>query len=121
MISNKTKNFKELIVWQRAHEFVLNIYDLTSNFPKEEIYGLIPQFRRAAISIAANIAEGYKKRSKKDKLRFLNIAEGSLEECQYYLVLSKDLKYGFNKEISIQLNEIGKMLTKYSKVIKTDV
>lgn len=80
-----TKRFNELIVWQKAHQFVLNIYAMSSKFPKEEIYGLTSQFRRAAISIAANIAEGYAKKGKADKLRFFNIAQGSLEEYRYYL------------------------------------
>jgi four helix bundle protein len=88
-----TKSFMELIVWQKAHQFVLAVYKMTKLFPKEEVYGLTSQFRRAAISIAANIAEGYFKRGKLDKVRFLNIAEGSLEECKYYLVLCKDLNY----------------------------
>lgn len=107
-------------MWQRAHELVLTIYSLTSEFPKEEIYGLTSQFRKAAISIAANIAEGYKKRGKQDKLRFLNIAKGSLEECRYYLILSKDLNYGFSEKISTQLKEVSKMLSGYSLAIKKD-
>jgi four helix bundle protein len=67
---------------------------MTRFFPKSEIYGLSSQFRRAAISIAANIAEGFRKRSKQDNARFLNIAQGSTEECRYYLILTKDLEYG---------------------------
>ncbi|WP_416212204.1 four helix bundle protein [Nostoc sp. DedSLP03] len=70
------------------------VYQFTGQFPKSEIYGLTSQFRRAAISIAANIAEGFKKKGAADKVRFLNIAQGSLEECRYYLILSKDLDYG---------------------------
>jgi four helix bundle protein len=90
-----------LIVWQKAHQFVLLVYQFTGQFPKSEIYGLTSQFRRAAISIAANIAvrrasrrEGFKKKGATDKVRFMNIAQGSLEECRYYLILSKDLDYG---------------------------
>lgn len=92
------KSFKDLIVWQKAHEFVLGVYKLTDTFPKSEIYCLTSQFRRAAISIAANIAEGFKKFGKQDKIRFLNIAQGSAEECKYYLILAKDLGYGFSNE-----------------------
>ncbi|BCL34187.1 four helix bundle protein [Nostoc sp. MS1] len=88
------KTFQDLIVWQKAHQFVLFVYQFTGQFPKSEIYGLVSQFRRAAISIAANIAEGFKKKGAADKVRFLNIAQGSLEECRYYLILSKDLDYG---------------------------
>ena len=75
------KNFEDLIVWQKAHKFVLMVYKYTSNFPNSEIYGLTSQFRRAAISIPANIAEGFKKKGKADKAHFLNIAQGSLGEC----------------------------------------
>jgi four helix bundle protein len=75
------KTFEDLLVWQKAHLFVLAVYRLSGTFPKYEIYGLSLQFRRAAVSIAANIAEGFRKRSKADKIRFLNIAQGSVEEC----------------------------------------
>lgn len=71
-----TKSFKEIEAWQLAHQFVLQVYDLTNNFPKEEIFGLTSQFKRAAVSIAANICEGYKKIGKKDKVRFYNIPRG---------------------------------------------
>jgi len=114
----KSKSFEELLVWQKAHEFVLSIYKTTENFPKSEIYGLTSQFRRAAVSIAANIAEGYKKKDYRNKINFLNIAHSSLEECRYYLILSKDLNYNYN-EINIPLiNEISKLLTAYSKAIQ---
>lgn len=95
----KSKTFKELIVWQKAHQFVLAVYKMTKSFPKEELFGLTSQFRRATVSVAANISEGYKKRGKADKARFLNISEGSLEECKYYLILAEDLGYAkTNKE-----------------------
>ena len=84
------KSFQELIVWQKAHAFVLRVYAATRRFPKEELYGLSSQFRRAAVSIPANIAEGFRKRSKQDKARFLNISEGPLEECRYYLILGHE-------------------------------
>ena len=109
-----TQKFQELIVWQKAHQFVLGVYIYTKSFPKEEIYSLTSQFKRAAISIAANIAEGYKKKGKADKARFMNIAQGSLEECQYYLLLSKDLGYGENIELVGLLNEVSKMLKSYA-------
>ena len=88
-----SKTFKDLECWQKAHEFVKAVYAVTKNFPEEERYGLTSQFRRAAVSIAANICEGYKKLSKVDKLRFMNIAQGSLEECRYYIILSLDINY----------------------------
>lgn len=85
--------FQRVIAWQKAHQFVLSVYNITNSFPDEERYGLMSQFRRAAVSIEANIAEGYKKISKADKLRFFNIAQGSLEECRDYIILSRDLNY----------------------------
>ena len=87
------------MVWQKAHQFVLATYSLTAGFPRREIYGLTSQMRRAAISIPANIAEGFKKRGENDKLRFLNFAQGSLEECRYYLILIQDLGYGSTEEM----------------------
>jgi four helix bundle protein len=77
------RSFRDLIVWQKSHQFVLSIYSLTARFPRQETYGLAVQMRRAAVSIPANIAEGFRKRTKADKVRFLNIAEGSLEESRY--------------------------------------
>lgn len=88
-----TFNFENIVAWQKAHKFVLNVYEATKHFPDEERFGLTSQFRRAAISIEANIAEGYKKLGKADKLRFMNIAQGSLEECRDYIILSRDLGY----------------------------
>lgn len=85
--------FQRVIAWQKSHEFVLSVYHITKNYPDDERFGLTSQFRRAAVSIEANIAEGYKKLSKPDKLRFFNIAQGSLEECRDYIILSLDLNY----------------------------
>jgi four helix bundle protein len=113
----KSKSFTDLIVWQKAHQFVLEIYKITKVFPKEEIYGLTSQFRRAAVSIPANIAEGFRKRGKADKVRFLNIAEGSLEECSYYLILTNDLNYYKTNELNENLVEVSKLIRAYSKAI----
>ncbi len=88
-----TFSFESIIAWQKAHAFVLLVYEITQQFPIEEKFGLTSQSRRAAISIEANIAEGYKKIGRADKLRFLNIAQGSVEECRDYIILSRDLKY----------------------------
>ena len=88
-----TTSFKDIKAWQFEHEFVLLVYDKSANFPDFERFGLRSQFTRAAVSIPANIAEGYRKIGKADKLRFLNTSQGSLEECRYYILLSKDLKY----------------------------
>jgi four helix bundle protein len=74
------RTFRDLVVWRKAHEFVLTVYAFTAGFPKQETYGLTLQMRRAAISIPANIAEGFRRRGKADKARFMNLAEGSVEE-----------------------------------------
>ena len=92
-----SNSFRDLECWQKAHEFVKMVYSITKAFPADEQYGLTSQFRRAAVSIAANICEGYRKVSVADKLRFLNIAQGSLEECRYYIILSFDIGY-INRE-----------------------
>src|SRR5437588_11196355 len=113
------KSFEDLIVWQKAHQFVLSVYNYIDYFPQKEIYGLTSQFRRAAISIAANIAEGFKKKGVANKARFLNIAEGSLEECRYYLILAMDLGYGDHPELLPQLQEVSKLLEKYTAAILT--
>lgn len=112
------KSFRDLIVWRRAHEFVIATYKYSRGFPKEELFCLTSQFRRAAISIAANIAEGFAKRSPKDKVRILNIAQGSLEESRYYLVLSSDLGYGQNSEIESKAAEVSKLLNAYISAIE---
>jgi four helix bundle protein len=109
--------FDDLVVWQKAHQFVLAVYRLSRMFPRSETYGLSSQFRRAAVSIAANIAEGFKKRGRADKVRFYNIAQGSIEECRYYLILAKDLEYGDVSESSHLLEEVSKLLEAYSQTI----
>jgi four helix bundle protein len=111
------KSFQDLIVWQKAHGFVLSVYRYSDYFPQKEVYGLTLQFRRAAISIAANIAEGFNKGAGSDGARFLNIAQGSLEECRYYIVLAKDLGYGDNPDMLPQLEEVGELLGKYTALI----
>lgn len=119
-----SRKFQELKVWQESHKFVLMVYKHSKAFPKEELYGLTSQFRRAAVSVAANIAEGYGKRSKPDKLRFFNISQGSIDECQYYIILSKDLEY-INNEACLKMEEkledVSKLLNGYYRAIKTDM
>jgi four helix bundle protein len=113
------KTFQDLIVWQKAHAFVMGVYNATQNFPNTEQYGLTSQFRRAAVSIPANIAEGFRRHSEADKARFLNISEGSLEECRYYLILEHDLNY-LNKTILWGISEeVGKLLNAYRRAILT--
>jgi len=119
MVKQAAKRFTDLTVWKKAHAFVLSIYRLSACFPANEIYGLTSQLRRAAVSIQANIAEGFKKRSSADKVRFMNIAQGSLEESRYYLILTKDLGYADTKGLSGQLDEVGRLLAGYSEAIRS--
>ena len=106
----RVRSFEDLLVWQKAHQFVLITYKLTRQFPKEEQYGLISQIRRAAVSVPANIAEGFRRRTKADKQRFLTIAHGSLEEVRYYLMLSEDLGYCNGRQYLDQADEVSKLL-----------
>ena len=116
-VRSPAKSFQDLIVWQKAHQFVLDIYRFTDKFPQKEIYGLTSQIRRSAVSIPANIAEGFRKRGRADKARFLNISEGSLEETRYYLILAHDLQYGDSSDLMQKLEEISKLLHAYSTSI----
>ena len=116
-----TQSFKEIYAWQKAHAFVVSVYQATKDFPQYERYGLCSQFQRAAVSMTANIAEGYRKDGMADKLRFLNIAQGSLEECRYYILLSYDLNY-IDKDIynimNASIEETSKLLNAYYRGIK---
>lgn len=111
------QTFEDLEVWQVAHGWVLEIYRLTEIFPKAEMFGLTSQLRRAAVSVPANIAEGFKKRGIADKARFFNIAQGSLEECRYYLILARDLNYGDTQQLSQILDRIARMLDGYTRTL----
>jgi four helix bundle protein len=111
------RSFRDLLVWRKAHEFVLAVYAFTPTFPKLETYGLSQQLRRPAVSIPANIAEGFRRRGKPDKARFMNMAEGSLEECRYYLILAHDLRYGDTSRLTALLEEVSKLLNTYVSAI----
>ena len=115
------RSFQDLIVWQRAHALVLVTYKLTRVLPKHELFGLISQAQRAAVSIAANIAEGFRKMGTADKARFLNIAQGSLEELRYYLILIADLGYADTSEIHPLLEEVSKLLDAYLKRVLASI
>jgi four helix bundle protein len=112
------KTFTDLLVWRKAHQLVLHVYKNSAIFPPNEIYGLTSQFRRAAVSVPANIAEGFKRRGKQDKRRFLNIAQASLEECRYYLILARDLAYASDRGLTPALEEVSKMLDAYVNAIR---
>ena len=118
-----SKTFREVVAWKRAHEFVLAFYKTKPMFPDDEKFALVPQFQRAAVSIAANIAEGYRKLSKADKLRFFNIAQGSLEECRYYIILSHDVGY-YSKDVAndmwAKIEEASTVLNAYCVAVKED-
>ena len=106
------RTFQDLQVWQRGHELVLGTYRITRKFPDTEKFGLVTQLRRSAVSVCANIAEGGKK-SRKDFHRFLEIADGSLEETKYHLILAKDLRYISENEFELlfeKANTVGRML-----------
>jgi four helix bundle protein len=113
------RSFRDLLVWRKAHEFVLAVYALTAGFPKQETYGLALQMRRAAVSVPANIAEGFRRRGKPEKARYMNIAEGSLEESRYYLILARDLGYGDTAKLNSALEEVSRLLSAYSAAILT--
>ena len=118
-----TYTFQDIIAWQKAHQFVILVYKVTSNFPPHEKFSLSSQFQRAAISIPANIAEGYRKDGIGDKLRFLNISQGSLEECRYYIILAKDLSYITEQTYDYlikHIEETSKVLNAYYQAIKTN-
>lgn len=121
---HKSNVFTNLIVWQKAHKLTLLVYSITQKFPHEEIYSLTSQFRRSVISIPANIAEGYKRKGRFDKLKFLNYAQGSLEETRYYTILSKDLGYidlSTFELLNESINEVSFLLNSYcSTIAKND-
>ncbi|MBI2552548.1 four helix bundle protein [Candidatus Uhrbacteria bacterium] len=115
------KTFNDIIAWQKAHELALAVYRITEKFPKTEIFGLVSQMRRCGVSIPSNIAEGFKRKSKNDSVHFYNIAEGSLEELKYQLLLSSDLGY-ISKEVYQQMSaiadETGKLLNGWKRAQK---
>lgn len=114
------KSFEDLLVWQKAHQFVLLVYKTTKVFPDYEVYSLTSQFRRAAISICANISESFQRQGKKEKARFLSFAQGSLDECKYYLILSNDLGYKIDEALTSLQEEVSKMLRAYKSAILND-
>jgi four helix bundle protein len=114
-----SRSFQDLQVWQKAHTWVLNIYQLSAKFPREEMFGLSSQLRRAAVSVPANIAEGFVKRGQADKIRFYNISQGSLEEARYYLILVRDLGYGDTVGLLWAVDEISRMLESYIRSMQS--
>lgn len=117
------KDFRNLKVWEMAHQLTLTIYMLTKEFPKDEKYGLINQMRRSSSSIPTNIAEGCGRDSQMEFTRFLILAMGSASELEYQLILSHDLHYLNDQSyfnLSSQLNELRRMLNSHIQKIKRD-
>ena len=115
------KDFRQLQVWEKSHKLTLMIYDITASFPKEEMFGLTSQMRRASSSIAANIAEGCGRGTDADFARILQIANGSAREVEYFLILANDLKYvkaDKHKAAEAQATEVVKMLASLIRTIK---
>jgi len=117
-VRQPAKSFTDLDMWKAAHAFVLDVYRLSASFPASERFGLASQFRRAAVSIPANIAEGFRKLTAADKARFYNIAEGSLEECRYYCLLASDLGYADTTREQQALDEIAAQIAAYVKRLR---
>lgn len=113
--------FKNLVLWQKAHDLVLEVYRMTSNLPKTEKYGLTNQIQRSSVSVPANIVEGFGRISAKEKLRFLYIANGSLEETRYFLILIHDLNFYITDNLQEKLSEVSKILNSYIKKLKASI
>ncbi|MBI5075998.1 MAG: four helix bundle protein [Nitrospirae bacterium] len=117
------QNFRELQVWKKSHALTVAIYEATLSFPKEEIYGLTSQIRRASVSVAANIAEGCCRSGKPDFARFLHIAAGSASEVEYLLLLSHEiklLKTSSYERLSEEVVDVKRMLTSFIRRLKAD-
>ena len=118
MVREPARRFEDLVVWQKSHTLTLRVYGLTKLFPREELFGLTAQMRRAAISVAANIAEGFTKRGRSDKARYMNVAQGSLEELRYYFILARDLTYVSADVEWPEIDEVGRMLGAYIRTMR---
>lgn len=116
------KTFRDLKVWEKSHGLVLEIYKVTKIFPRDEKFGLVSQLRRSASSVPTNIVEGFKRKSNRDFAHFLNLADASLEETKYHVILSRDLKY-INERQFETLNsicdEVGRMLNGLQRKINS--
>jgi len=117
MAQAPARSFRDLLVWQKSHALALLVYQATAGFPRSEVFGLSSQMRRAAVSIPANIAEAFGRSTKPEKARMLNIAQGSLEELRYYLILAADLGYSIDPALPIDAEEVGRILDVYRRKI----
>jgi four helix bundle protein len=121
MDTGTAKSFQDLVVWQKSHALAIHIYRVSSRYPRTELYGLTSQVRRAATSVPANIAEGFKRASRADKARMLNLAQGSLEELRYYLLLANDLGYEGTPTLAGDLDEVARPLDAYRRKILASI
>jgi len=117
-MSEPAKTFEDLKVWRKAHALVLEVYRATREFPKEELFGLTSQIRRAAVSIPSNIVEGFNRQGNSDKMKFYNYSESSLEEVRYQLLLAEDLDYADTTSLQKSCKEVYRMLTAYTRTLK---
>ncbi len=120
-MGDKSQSFRDVVVWQKAHAFTLAIYRSTEAFPRHELFALTSQLRRAAASVPSNFVEGFRKRTKPDKLRFYNIAQGSADECLYQLILAHDLGYLNSTSLQADLEEVSRLLQGYINGLERDV
>ena len=116
--NSKIRTFTDLIIWQESHKLVLIIYRITKIFPREELFGLTSQMRRAAVSITSNIAEGFTRRNKKEKLQFYSIAKSSLTEIQSQLFIARDISYVSKKDFNDIYNRTSMIERIFSAFIK---
>ncbi len=112
-MNDKSHSFRDVLVWQKAHAFALAVYRCTDTFSRHELYGLTGQLRRAAAGIPSNFVEGFRKRTKPDKLRFNNTAQGAADECLYQLILAHDLGYADTMSLQFSVDEVSRLLQGY--------
>ena len=112
-----SQSYRDVAVWQRAHRLVIDVYALSRRFPREEMFGLTSQLRRATSSVPMNIAEGFRRRGRKDKLHFYNVAQASLDEAEYQLLLAHDLGYGDTDGLRDEADQVARMLNAYMRGI----
>lgn len=121
MRQENPKSYRRLIVWQKADELAFQIYKITKKFPKDEMFALVSQMRRAALSVPANIVEGYARSSNKESKQFYNIARGSLSELEYFIDFSLRLDYiskDMHKELVVSRDEVGRLLNGFINSVK---
>lgn len=120
MQDHAARSFRDLVVWQKAHALVLRLYQFTATFPSTETFGLTSQLRRAAVSIPANIVEGFRRRNATEKTRFYNVAQSSLDESHYFLILANDLGYGNTSKLIQELEEVQRLLDAYANTVRAN-